>query len=77
MKVQMRLMFKISIILAGIIAVLAAVPVGHIAEISISGCCGAPSNGLKGSGFILGGILGVVGIIIVILGIKFKRNRTI
>lgn len=67
---------RLFVILLGIAAVLAAVPVGYLAEIGINGCCGAPSTGYEGSGFVLGALLGLIGLGLLIFNGRFKKKRT-
>lgn len=75
MMILMRTSYKIFLIVVGFIMILAAVPVAFLAELSIAGCCGAPTNGREGIGYLVGTIVGVVGIVIVALGIKYRHIR--
>jgi hypothetical protein len=63
------------VILSGVAAIVAAIPVGYIAELSIDGCCGAPSTSPKGVGIILGGLLGVAGIVLLAINSRFKTKQ--
>lgn len=66
---------RLFMILLGIAAIVAAIPVGYIAEIGIAGCCGAPSNGREGLGFFLGGVLGCVGVGLLLFSNRFKKPK--
>jgi hypothetical protein len=55
--------------------ILAAVPIGFLAEVGMNGCCGSPSTGNEGSGFVLGGVVGLVGIALIVLSGKLSRKR--
>lgn len=61
------------IILATIL-ILVAIPAGVFAEIGINGCCGAPSTGFEGIGYILMAILLIGGLVLLITTLKSKNN---
>jgi hypothetical protein len=65
---------RLFVILLGVAAIIAAIPVGFLAEVSINGCCGAPSTNHEGIGFILGALLGILGIVLLIKNGKFKKK---
>lgn len=65
---------RIFVILLGIAATIAAVPVGFFAEIGINGCCGAASTNHERVGFILGALLGILGIALLVNNGKFKKK---
>ena len=64
-------------LLLGVGAILAALPVGFLAEINISGCCGGSSNGKEGIGYVVAVLMGIVGVILIIISRKFKKRGTL
>ena len=62
------------IVAAGFALMLSAIPAGFMFELTAFGCCGAPSNGFKGSGFVLMIVMFVGGIVAIIHGIKKNRQ---
>lgn len=64
---------RIFIIILGVLIALGALPVAFMAEVSISGCCGAPSNGREGLGYVLGTLMAVAGISIITLSKKLTK----
>jgi|GEM_PF-4421523 len=65
---------RLFVILLGIVALLAALPVAVMAEIGMNGCCGAPSTGHEGEGYALGALLGLAGLILLIFNGKFRKK---
>ena len=61
-------------VLIGIIAILAAVPAGFTAELSINGCCGASSTGREGLGYAIGALIGIAGIVLIVFSQKIKKK---
>ena len=62
------------IVAAGFALLIGAIPAGFMFELTAFGCCGAPSNGFKGSGFVLMIVMFVGGIVAIIHGIKKNRQ---
>jgi hypothetical protein len=57
----------------GIVLMLVAVPAGIFAELGVNGCCGAPSTGFKGAGYILMAVLLVSGFIFLMTSFRTSR----
>src|SRR3990167_7244789 len=60
----------IFILIFGLLITLSAVPIAFMSELSINGCCGAPSSGNEGLGYVICGLVAILGILIV-----FFRNK--
>lgn len=67
---------RLFIIVLGTLLLLSAVPIGVMSEISINGCCGAPSTGREGLGFALGACVGLVGILVLIFSKQISHILT-
>lgn len=55
---------RLFLILLGLTALFGAVPAGVLAEIGFNGCCGAPSTGHEGVGYLIGSAMAVLGLVI-------------
>lgn len=65
---------QILIFIIGLLTLLAAVPAAFMLEISISGCCGAPSSGNEGLGYLIGLGLAIFGIFLMVFSKKFAKK---
>lgn len=63
---------RLFLILLGIGFIIAAIPIGLLAEIQMAGCCGATNNNLRGVGFLIGFGMGTMGIILIIFACRIK-----
>jgi hypothetical protein len=61
-------------LLLGIAAILAALPVGFLAEINISGCCGGRGNGMQGIGYVVAVLMIVGGVFAIVMSHKLKKK---
>lgn len=61
----------------GILLLASSLPIAVMSELSISGCCGAPSTGREGLGFAIGGGIAILGMSIVIFGKRLAKRRKI
>lgn len=66
---------RLFLILIGVSAIVAALPVAYLSEIAINGCCGAPSTGREGMGYAFGVLLGVAGIASIYFSRKVPAQR--
>ncbi len=66
---------KVLVIVLGVVAVLAALPVGFFAELGINGCCGAPSTGYEGSGYAIGALVGIIGFALIIYASICRKKK--
>lgn len=66
---------RVFIFIVGLLLLLGAYPVAVMSELSISGCCGAPSNGREGLGFVIGILTALAGILIMVFSKKFARQK--
>jgi hypothetical protein len=48
----------------GALVFLSAFPAAFMSEMSINGCCGAPSGSYRGAGYLIGAIIAVAGVLI-------------
>lgn len=62
-------------IILGSILLLIAGPAGVFLELGVNGCCGAPSTGYKGIGYVLMAVLFVGGLTLLILTIKSDKKQ--
>ena len=67
---------RLSALLLGITALVAAFPLGFWAEFAWNDCCGGPSTGRQGLGWLLGIVMGVIGIFLIFKSRKGK-NKTL
>lgn len=60
--------------LVGVALVIAAVPIALVTETSLNGCCGAPSTGRGGWGYIIGSLFAAFGIFLIIISKRKKAS---
>ncbi|HSX36527.1 MAG TPA: hypothetical protein VLG13_00160 [Patescibacteria group bacterium] len=65
---------KILLLVLGTIAVLSAPYFAIVSEIGINGCCGSGTTGYEGVGYIIGGAIALLGILLIKVGIKRPSN---
>lgn len=63
------------ILLFGGLVFFSALPIGFMSELSINGCCGASNTGHAGLGYLIGGLVAVVGILIIVFRHKLARKN--
>ena len=66
---------RLGTIVVGILLLVGSLPAAFMSEISINGCCGAPSAGHEGLGYVIGGVLAVMGMGIIIFGKKLVKQN--
>jgi hypothetical protein len=64
----------ILILIFGALVVLGALPIASMSELSINGCCGAPSTGHEGLGYVIGGVVAIIGILIMVFRNKLAKK---
>ncbi len=64
----------IFILIFGIVIILSAIPIAFMSELSISPCCGAPSNGREGLGYVIGAAVALAGALIIIFRNKLSNK---
>jgi hypothetical protein len=64
----------ILILIFGVLVIISSVPIAFMSEVSINGCCGAPSTGHEGLGYVISGGVAVIGIFIITLRNKLARK---
>jgi len=47
-----------------------------MSELSINGCCGAPSTGREGLGYVIGGAVAILGIGILVYGKRITKRQS-
>ena len=65
---------RLFIFILGALLVIGAVPATIMSEISINGCCGAPSTGYEGIEYLIGGVMVIVGILVVVFSKKLAKS---
>jgi hypothetical protein len=60
----------------GALVIISSVPIAFMSELSINGCCGAPSTGYEGLGYVIGAAVAIVGIAILLLSKKLAKTPT-
>lgn len=63
--------------LFAVLLILSSVPITVMSEISINGCCGAPSTGHEGLGYVIGAIILILGVGLLFLSKRFSRRQTL
>lgn len=61
------------IFILGLLLLIGAIPATYMSEISINGCCGAPSTGYEGVGYLIGVVMLVSGILIMVFSKKLAK----
>jgi hypothetical protein len=64
----------ILILIFGLLVAISSVPIALMSELSITGCCGAPNSGHQGLGYVIGGIVAIVGVLIVMFRNKLGKK---
>ena len=62
------------IFIVGLLILLGAIPTAFMSELSINGCCGAPSTGREGLGYLIGVIMAASGILIMVFSKKLAKK---
>lgn len=62
------------IFIVGLLILLGAVPAAFMSELSINGCCGAPSTGREGLGYVIGALMALAGIAIMVFSKKLSKQ---
>ena len=62
------------IFIVGLLILLGAIPAAFMSEISINGCCGAPSTGYEGTGYLIGVVMAIAGILIMVFSKKLAKK---
>ena len=65
---------RLFIFIVGLLLLLGSVPVAIMSELSMSGCCGAPSTGREGLGYVIGVLVALSGIAIMVLSKKLAKK---
>lgn len=65
---------RIFIIIFGVLVFLGAFPVAFMSELSLGGCCGAPSTGREGIGYVVGALIAIAGISIMVFSKKLAKQ---
>ena len=58
----------------GVIVLLSAIPIGGMSELSISGCCGGQSTRPAGLGYLIGGVVAVIGVLIIVFSKRLAKK---
>ncbi len=61
---------KVVLIILGSIAVVSAPYFTVVSELGINGCCGSGTTGFEGVGFVIGGAIALLGILLIVAGVK-------
>jgi hypothetical protein len=61
------------IFIVGLLLFLGAVPTAFMSELSINGCCGAPSTGRESLAYVIGALVAIAGIVIMIFSKKLSK----
>jgi hypothetical protein len=62
------------IFIVGFLLILGAGPAAFMSELSMNGCCGAPSTGREGLGYIFGVLMVFAGILIMVFSKKLAKQ---
>ena len=65
---------QVFIAILGLLIFLGSIPAAFMSELSIRGCCGAPSNGLEGLGYFIGVMLAGIGILLMVFSKKLSKK---
>lgn len=65
---------RIFIVILGVLVLLGALPATYMSEISINGCCGAPKTGYEAVGYLIGGVMAIVGALLIIFSEKLAKK---
>ena len=58
----------------GVIILLTAIPIGALSEVSISGCCGGQNTRPTWLGYLIGGVVAAIGILIIVFSKKLAKK---
>jgi hypothetical protein len=64
-------------IIVGLLLILSSIPIAYMAELSLNGCCGVPSSGYVGMGYITGAIIAIAGLGIIIFVKKIVKKKIV
>ena len=62
------------IFMVGLLLLFGAVPAAFMSELSITGCCGAPSTGREGLVYVIGALMAIAGIVVMIFSRKLSKQ---
>lgn len=62
------------IFIVGLLLLLGAVPAAFMSELSINGCCGAPSTGREGLGYGIGALMAIAGVVTLVFSKKLSKQ---
>ncbi len=65
---------QVFIIILGLLLLLGAIPAAFMSEMALNGCCGAPSTGREGFGYLIGAAMAVAGVTIMIFSKKLAKK---
>jgi hypothetical protein len=66
---------RLGTIIAGALLIVGSVPAAIMSNLSINGCCGAPSTGFEGIGYVIGIVIAAAGFSLIIYGKKFVKKK--
>lgn len=69
--------FSLGAIIVGVLLIIGSVPAAVMSELSINGCCGAPSTGFAGMGYIIGIVVAIAGVGMIIFGKKLSKKNPV
>ncbi len=61
-------------IILGFILLIASIPAGIALEVGANGCCGAPSTGFDGIGYVLMAVLFIAGLALLVLTLRSSKQ---
>ena len=67
---------RVFVVIFGVLILLSSVPVALMSELSMNGCCGAPSTGHEGLGYVIGGIVAILGIGILVYAKRIAKRQS-
>lgn len=66
---------KIFVKLVRMLLIVGSIPAAYMAELSINGCCGAPSSSYQGAGYLLGAGMLIAGLLLIFYEDKLFPNN--
>jgi flagellar biosynthesis component FlhA len=67
---------KLFVAIFGALILISSVPIAFMSELSINGCCGTPSTGREGLGYIIGAAIAILGVVILLFGKKLTKRQS-
>lgn len=62
---------RVFLFILGILLLIGGIPIAIMSELSINGCCGAQSSGSDGTGYLIGAVISIIGIVLLFI----SKNR--